>query len=440
MDIYNAVSLAGLLGVLIVAWAFSADRRVVNVRCVAAGVGLQLALAAVVFWAPGSTRFFLWLNDVVVRFLNAAMEGQRFLFGPLAVAPGQTDAAGNPSVGFILATQALAVIIFFAALMALLYYVGIMQRIIQGFAWVFVRLMRISGAESLCAASNIFVGIESTTAVRPYLARMTRSEFCTVLTAGMATVASSTMGVYVLFLKDVFATIAGHLISASLLSAPAAIVISKILVPETEQPRTLGATAQFDYERESGPVEAIINGAMAGVKLVVGVCALLIALLGMLAVLDLVLAWAGGSLQLFEAEEVRSPLTTLMGYVMWPFAVIIGVPPADAMLAARMLGQRLIATEIPAYLQLAEVIARGGFSHPRSAVVVAYALCGFAHVASLAIFTGGVSAIVPRRRADLAEVAPRALLAATLACLMTGAVAGIFYNGAAAAIQTGAIP
>ncbi|MBE0536945.1 MAG: nucleoside transporter [Phycisphaerae bacterium] len=435
MDIYNVVSFAGLFVLMFVAWAFSVNRRVVNVRCIAAGVGLQLVLAAVVFWAPGSTRFFLWLNDVVVAFLHAAMEGQRFLFGPLAVGPGQTDANGSASIGFILATQALAVIIFFAALMGVLYYFGIMQRIIQAFAWVFVRLMRISGAESLCAASNIFVGIESTTAVRPYLAKMTRSEFCTILTAGMATVASSTMGVYVLFLKDVFGTIAGHLISASVLSAPAAIVVSKILVPETDQPITLGVATRFHYERESGPIEAIINGAMAGVKLVVGVCALLIALLGMLAVLDLFLGWAGVSLHWIDADSVRSPLSALMGCAMWPFAVIIGVPPTDALLAGQMLGQRLIATEIPAYLHLAEVMGTGGFVHPRSAVIVAYALCGFAHVASLAIFIGGVSAIVPGRRADLAKVAPRALLAATLACLMTGAVAGTFYHETTRALQ-----
>jgi CNT family concentrative nucleoside transporter len=319
--------------------------------------------------------------------------------------------------------------------MGLLYYAGIMQRIIQAFAWVFVRLMRVSGAESLCAASNIFVGIESTTAIRPYLAKMTRSEFCTVLTAGMATVASSTMGVYVLFLKDVFGTIAGHLISASVLSAPAAIVMSKILVPETEEPVTLGVTTRFHYERESGAIEAIINGAMAGAKLVVGVCALLIALLGMLAVVDLILSWAGNSLHVFDVEAVRSPLSTLMGYVMWPFAVVMGVPPADAMLVGKMLGQRLIATEIPAYMQLAEVLREDGFVHPRSAMITAYALCGFAHVASLAIFTGGVSAIVPNRCSDLAKVAPRALLAATLACLMTGAIAGTFYHGGALPLQ-----
>ena len=435
MDIYNLVSLAGLLVLMFVAWAFSADRKVINVRCITFGVGLQLLLALVVFRAPPSTRLFLWLNDVVVSFLDAAMEGQRFLFGPLAVGPGRTDAAGNPSVGFILATQALAVIIFFSALMGLLYYLGIMQRIIGVFAYVFRRLMRISGAESLCAASNIFVGIESTTAIRPYLGEMTRSEFCTILTVGMATVASSTMGVYVLFLKDVFPTIAGHLISASVLSAPAAIVMSKILVPETGEPVTMGAETKFHYERENGPIESIINGAMAGARLVVGVCALLIALLGMLAVVDLFLSWAGAGTGLIDSAQIRSPLCALMGYVMAPFAIAIGIPPADALLAGEMLGRRLIATEIPAYTQLAQVMADDAFAHPRSAVITAYALCGFAHVASLAIFVGGVSALVPNRRADLAKTAPRALLAATLACLMVGAVAGVFYNGAASALQ-----
>lgn len=437
MDIYNLVSFCGLFVLMLLAWVFSANRKLLNFRCVVWGLALQLFLALLVFRAPGSTKLFLWLNDLVVRVLSSATYGQKFLFGPLAIAPGETGPEGQASIGFILAIQALPVIIFFAALMGLLYHYGIMQQVIRGFAWLFTRLMRISGAESLCAASNIFVGIESTTAVRPYLAKMTRSEFCTILTAGMATVASSTLGLYVLFLKDVFPTIAGHLISASILSAPAAIVMSKILVPEDGQPLTLGRTIKLHYERESGAIESIINGAMAGVKLVVGICALLIAFLGMLAVLDLLLGWIGNISGLISTDQTQSPLSMLAGYIMFPAAVVIGVPPEDAISAGAMLGQRLIATEIPAYTQLAEALKDGTLTHPRSSVIIAYALCGFAHIASLAIFVGGISALVPERRGDLAKVAPRALLAATLACLMTGAVAGTFFHSASVALQTG---
>ena len=421
---------------MFLAWLFSANRRLLNVRCIFWGVVLQLVLAFLVFYAPYSTKIFLWLNDLVVKVLSSATAGQKFLFGPLATAPGETGPNGQASIGFILAIQALPVIIFFSALMSLLYYYGIMQRIIRAFAWLFTSLMRISGAESLCTAANIFVGIESNTAVLPYLGKMTRSEFCTILTAGMATVASSTLGLYVLFLKDVFPTIAGHLISASILGAPASIVMSKILVPEDGQPVTLGRDIEIQYERDSGAIESIINGAMTGVKLVVGICALLVAFLGILAVVDLFLGWLGGVSGVINAGDVRSPLSTLMGYAMAPLAIVIGIPPADAVSAGSMFGQRLIATEIPAYIALAEALRDGTLTNPRSAVIIAYALCGFAHIASLAIFVGGTSALVPHRSRDLAAVAVRSLVAATLACLMVGAVAGTFYHTGSFALQT----
>jgi len=414
MDAYNLISLGGIVVLMVIAWAFSTDHRRVNIRVVLVGVALQLALAALVFRAPGSRGAFLWLNDAVLALFEAAKAGQRFLFGSVA----------DPSeVGFILAFQALPLAIFFAALMALLYHWRIMPLIIRGFSWFFSRLMRVSGAESLCAASNIFVGIESATTVRPHLSEMTRSEFCTILTAGMATVASTTLGIYVSMLSETFETIAGHLISASILSAPAAIVMSKLLVPETGQPLTLGKATAFHYEKQPGSMAAIINGAMAGVKLVVGICALLIAFLGLLAVANLILGGVGGW---FGAPDLS--IQMILGYVFYPLAVVVGVPPSDAVQVGRLLGERFVATEIPAYEALAGHITSGAFDHPRTAVVTAYALCGFAHVASMAIFAGGVSALVPSRSKDIAAVAPRALLAATLACLMTGAVAGVFYH------------
>jgi len=422
MDGYNLVSFAGLFVLMGVAWLVSSNRRLVNWRCLAAGVGLQLGFAALVFWAPGSRAAFLWLNDRMVEVFGAAQAGQQFVFGSLA---------DMKSVGFVLAFQALPLAIVFAALMGLLYYCGVMQRIIRAFAWVFARLMRVSGAESLCAASNIFVGVESATTVRPHLARMTRSELCTVLTVGMATIASTVLAAYVLILKDQFGTIAGHLISASILSAPAALVMSKLVLPEDGRPVTLGREAEFHYERESSAIESIITGAMAGVKLVVGIVALLIAFLGLLAIADLVI---GGIGHLF-GPDVHWSLSGLLGIVMRPLAYVIGVPHEDAALAGRLLGLRLVATEVPAYQQLADLLREGAFAHERSPVVIAYALCGFAHVASLAIFVGGVAALVPERRKDLAAVGPRALLAATLACLMTGAVAGTFYHAAETVIR-----
>lgn len=439
MDLYNLVSFVGIFALVAVAWVLSTDRRRLNLRCIAFGVGLQLVLALIVFWAPGSRGAFLWLNDAVGDLFKAASAGQWFIFGRLSLGPGEVGPGGETSLGFFLAFKALPVIIFFAALMALLYHWRIMPLIIRGFAWLFTRLMRVSGAESLCAASNIFVGIESATTVRPYLAEMTRSELCTILTAGMATIASSVLFVYASFLDNVFPTIAGHLISASILSAPAAIVMSKMLLPEDGAPLTLGRTVAPHEQREPGALAAVVSGAMAGVKLVVGIVALLIAFLGLIALVNLILGSLGAGVgNRFFGVDPQLSLEKLLGYVMWPFAVVIGVPPSDATLAGGMLGKRLVATELPAYLDLSKAIGENAFVHPRSRVVVAYALCGFAHVASLAIFVGGIAALVPQRRKDLAAVGPRALLAATLACLMTGAVAGTFFHQAQTVIQAGA--
>ena len=426
MDFHNLISLTGIPALLAVAWLLSRDRRRMNWRVIGFGVGFQLLLGAVVFRAPGSRAVFGWLNDAVLSLLTAAQAGQKFLFGPLADAAAM-DKAFGAGRGFVLVIQALPVIVFFAALMALLYHWRVMTGIVRGFAWLFTRVMRISGAESLCAASNIFVGIESTTTVRPFLRRMTRSEMCTILTAGMATVASSTLAVYVGFLKDTFEGIAGHLISASILSAPAAIVCSKVLLPEDGEPVTLGRSVRPQVEPAASAIDAVIGGAMAGVRLVVGICALLIAFLGMVALVDLGLGEVGRWFGMDGEAGATLSLSWLLGYVFRPVAAAIGVPWSDARLAGEMLGTRLVATEIPAYLHLADAMKAGAFSHPRSAVVTAYALCGFAHVASLAIFVGGTAALVPERRSDLAAVGPRALLAATLACLMTGAVAGTFF-------------
>lgn len=444
MDIYNVVSFVGLFALVGVGWLLSSERRRVNLRTVLTGMGLQLAFAGLLFWAPGSQWLFLRLNDGVVAVLDAAKNGQKFVFGPLA-------AEGAQSLGFILATQSLPLAIVFASLMALLYHWGVMQRIIRGFAWVFTRTMGTSGAESLVAASNIFVGVESATTVRPYLGGMTQSELCTVLTAGMATIASTVMAFYVSLLSKPFPTIAGHLISASALSAPAALVMSKVLVPETGEPATLGRTVSVEHERESGAIAALIGGATAGLKLVFGIVALLVALLGLLAIADLLLGgaghgvaavanWIGGQAGAQDQLALNWSLQGLLGYVMYPFALLMGVPPEDAGKVGELLGMRLVATEIPAYIGLSEAMSSGALHHPRTAVVTAYALCGFAHVASLAIFVGGVAALAPERKDDLARVGVRALTAATLACLMTGAVAGTFFHDGLTVLNAGALP
>jgi len=269
----NLISFAGIFVLMAIAWLLSSDRRVINWRVVIWGTVLQLVFALFIFVLPAGSKAFLIVNDAVVRLLDSATAGTRFLFARLALPPGTRNEAGEESLGFFLAFQALPTIIFFASLMAGLYYIGIMPRLIRLFARVFTRLMRISGAESLSVSSNIFVGVEANMTVLPYLGGMTRSELCTILAAGMSTTASSVLALYVFILQEKFPAIAGHLVSASIISAVAAIVMSKLILPESARPETLGRDIAPYCREESTLMEAVINGANEGVKMVVGIVA-----------------------------------------------------------------------------------------------------------------------------------------------------------------------
>lgn len=428
METYNLISFAGIFVLAGFAWLCSSSRKTVNWRVIFWGIGLQLFFAVFIFWVPVGAKFFLFVNRLVVVVLESATAGTRFLFGRLALAPGETGPAGETSLGYILAFQALPTIIFFAALIGALYYLRIMPLVIRGFAYVFTRLMRISGAESLCASSNIFVGVESALVVRPHLRDMTRSELATILSASMGTIASTVLALYVFFLQNELPTIAGHLVSASFLSAPAAVVMAKLIVPETETPKTIGVHVRPHYEREDNLIMAIINGATSGLKYLGGIVALLIAFLGILALLDLGLGWLGGCLNGWFGWSLEWSFSSVLGYVFYPFSLILGIPAADAVEIARLFGERTVATELVSYQHLSQLLAEGALEHPRSAIIASYGLCGFAHIASLAIFIGGIGALVPERLKDLSRLGFRALLAATLACLQTGAVAGAFFS------------
>lgn len=409
------------------AWLFSSDRKNMNWRVIIWGILIQMLIAWFIFVVPAGAKLFLSLNSGVIRILDSASSGAKFVFGRLALSPGQTTDTGETSLGFILAFQAFPTIIFFSALMAILYFFNIMPLIIRAFAYIFTKLMRVSGAESLVTASNIFLGIESNLTVKPYLNRVTRSEICTILTAGMATVASNVLALYVFSLKAQFPTIASHLISASLLSAPAALVMSKIILPETEQPETMGLHIQPYYEKEKTLFEAIIGGANAGVKMIVGIVALLIAVLGLVSLFDLFLSILGTKINLLCGFQIDWSLKGILGYIFYPFTLIMGVPPADAGIISKIIGERTIVTEVAAYQDLSVALGKNLLSHPRSAVITTYALCGFAHLASMAIFVGGISSLAPDKTRSIAEVAFRALLAATLACFLTACVAGTFF-------------
>jgi CNT family concentrative nucleoside transporter len=417
----HLISLAGFFAFIGMAWLFSADRRRVNWRTIAWGMGIQLALGLLIFRAPGAQRIFFWFNDAVLALLDASRSGSLFLFGPLAAAPGEPG-----SVGFILLFQALPVAIFFSAFTAALYHLRVLQLFVRLCAKVFHRTMSISGAESLCCAANIFVGVESALVVRPYLKRMTRSELLTILGSGMATVASTTLGIYVSFLHASFPQIAGHLLSASVLSIPAVIVMTKLLLPETETPETFSSIPPEDETaRSRNLMGAIITGAMDGVKLAAGISALLIAMLGLVSLIDKLLAWPSRWLGMAEPLS----LVNILSWVFYPLAALLGIVRDDLAEASRLLGERLILTEVVSYQDLGQLIAGGHLTDPRTVVILSYALCGFAHVASVAIFVGGTAALEPARRDDLASLGFRARLAATLATLMTGCVAGIFSSG-----------
>ncbi|MBW1744187.1 MAG: nucleoside transporter, partial [Deltaproteobacteria bacterium] len=404
----------------------------INARLILTGLLFQCAFALVVFKLSAGVVIFSWLNDAALKVISFAKEGIYFVFGPLAISPGETGPMGETSPGFILAFQVLPSIIFFSALVSLLYYLKIIPAVIRVFARVFTYLMRISGAEALCASSNIFVGVESALTVRPYIHDMTRSELCTVLTAGMGTIASTVLALYVGFLHREFLyvgflhrefpSIAGHLISASVISAPAAIIMSKLVVPETEKPRTLGISVQVEQDRRAGTwIESIIVGANDGVKLCVGIIALLLAFLGLLSMFNWFLGFFGA-----KVFGIGLSLQVILKYIYYPITLIMGVPLQDAGSIATLLGERTIVTEVVAFQHLHQLIKDGIVTNPRSITIASYALCGFAHIASLAIFVGGFSALAPNRAKDLARLGFRALYAATLACLMTGCIAGLF--------------
>ncbi len=408
-------------------WAAGGFARPVRWRTVLGSVSLMLVMGLLVFAVPGSRRVLIAINDAVVALLTAGGEGALFLFGPLAVGPGSSTPAGEPSVGFVLAAQVLPAVVFFAALMAACYHLGIVQPIVRVLARLFHRTLALSGAESLAGGSNIFVGVESAMAVRPYLASMTRSELLTLMTCGMSTVAATTLALYVLFLQDTFPLIAGHLVSASVMSIPAAAMVSKLILPEMDQPVTLGRVPEGQVaDPQPNTLAALMTGSSDGLRMAGGIAALLIAVLGVVALVDLALTTLTSPL----AGAVDGPvdLSRILGWVFMPLAWLLGIEGADLPAAARILGARTVLTEVVAYQQLAEIASNQQVS-ARTIVILSYALCGFAHLASVGIFVGGISALAPERRTDLAVLGPKALIGATLATLMTGALAGMFYWG-----------
>ncbi|MEO1227648.1 MAG: nucleoside transporter C-terminal domain-containing protein [Myxococcota bacterium] len=402
----SALGLAVMLGI---AWLFSTNRRRIPWRLVGVGVTLQIGLGLLTRTAAGAW-FFAGFNEMVTSLLAYTTEGSAFIFGDLA-RPGHTA---------YIAFGVLPTIIFFSSLMALFYHAGIMPQLVRLIALGVQRVMGTSGAETLSAAGNIFVGqTEAPLLIRPFIAGMTTSELMAVMTGGFATVAGGVMIAYVGMLQGVFPDIAGHLLSASIMSAPAALVTAKILVPETETPKTLGGVHLDLPKTDANMLDAAARGAGEGLTLALNVGAMLLAFTALVATANGLLGWLSGNLLGFD-----TPLTLelMLGWLGAPLAWIMGIRWEDAQTVGSLLGVKTILNEFVAYLQLSQ--QADGIA-PRSMVIATYALCGFANLGSIGIQLGGISPLAPERRPDLARLAVRAVLGGTLAAFMTACVIGV---------------
>jgi len=414
---YHLISLAGFFLVAFISWVTGSRQRI-NTRTILGSIALAWILGGLTFWASWSRSVLHWVNDMLVAILSASHKGALFLFGPLALGPGQAMPNGTPSIGFVLAFQVLPSVIFFSSMISGLYYLGIMQAVVRFFARIFYRLLALSGAESLSASANIFVGIESSLTIQPYLIKMTRSELLTLMTCMMATVASTVMGIYVIALHDIFPQIAGHLVSASLISIPCSVIASKLSLPELNVPETMGDLPQTDNstKKASNLMVALVEGGSQGVKMAVGIATVLIVVLGLEALVDLVLAKSFGQ---------NLSVQNLLGWLTVPFSALMGLRPEEWQLASQILGSRFVETEVSAYFALAQTqVAEPAPFTQRSVTILTYALCGFVHLASVGIFVGGLTALVPSRAYDITVMGGRALWTAFLATVLTGCIAG----------------
>lgn len=426
-------SLVGLLLMAAICWVFSLNRRRVDWRIVLWGVGLQLIFALLILKTAAGAAFFQTMNDVVIALLGFTVEGARFIFGDLVfnnVPVGEGIPGGNdpmiPAPGTVARTGAffafnvLPTIIFFSSLMTVLYHMGIMQVLVKGIAWVMQRTMGTSGAETLSAAGNIFVGqTEAPLLVKPYVETMTRSELMAVMTGGFATVAGGVMAAYVGMLASAFPDIAGHLMAASVMSAPAALVCAKLMVPEVDAAETAGKLEVSTERPDVNVIDAAARGASDGLRLALNVGAMLLAFIALIALGNAVLGLVGGWIGL---EGLT--LEGILGMLLAPLAWILGVPWADAQAVGQLLGLKTVLNEFVAYLSLSDLLAGDGLQ-PRSIVIATYALAGFANFSSIAIQIGGIGGIAPGRRSELSQLGLRAMVAGSLAAFMTAAVAGM---------------
>lgn len=436
----NLISLFGIFVMLTVAWILSSHRTKVNWRLVVSGVALQFLLAAVFFQSQGVLFHYVdGLFQAIQKYVDA---GSSFVFRANGIAEGNPT---DPRV--LLGTFAFGVlptVIFFASLMSILYHIGLMQIVIRGMAWVMGKTLGTSGPESLAAAANVLVGhTEAPLVVKPFVGLMTRSELNALMVGGFSTISGSLMAIFV----TSFNVSAGHILTASIISAPAALVIAKILQPETEQPAQIDGATQKMERPATNVIEAAAIGASEGMKLAINIAAMLIAFLALLAMLDAILAGLGELIQHLinlgrdkaGAIDLNWSINGLLGYLFYPLAWVMGIESADCNAAGVMLGEKMALNEFVAYKHLGEIQSNGfpmmvdGKQQfvqisDRTVLILTYALCGFSNFAAIGIQIGGIGPLAPERRGDLAQLGLRAMFGGMLACCMTACMAGLLYG------------
>lgn len=437
--------LIGMVAIIGLAYVFSNNKKQINWRLVGVGLGIQFILAVfilkgsdmAVYWSPlgWPKAFFSWVSSFFVIVLDFTTEGAEFIFGDLAKSPGTEDSMGN-----FFAFQVLPTIIFFASLTSILYHYGILQRLVKYMAKGMQKVMGTSGAESLSVISNIFVGqTEAPLVIEPYIKKLTRSELLAVMTGGMATIAGGVMAAYVQMLGNSYAQAQGvsldvgrlmfaeQLLGASLMAAPAALVIAKILYPEDGDPVTKGDVKMEIEKTDANGIDAAASGAATGLKLAANVGAMLLAFIALLAMGNYFLESFGsmtGLNTIIPEESLR--IETLLGWIFAPIAFIAGVPWADAINLGSLIGTKIVLNEFVAYLQMSEMV-REAVLTPKTVTMATFALCGFANFSSIAIQIGGIGGLAPSRKSELAEFGIKAVIAGTLANLMTATIAGMLF-------------
>lgn len=404
----------GLIAFVAVAWALSENRTRVSVTLVISGIAAQFVLGLVLLKLPTFQHLFLGLNAVVLALAESTEAGTSLMFGYLGGGPlpFEVKAPGNV---FIFGFRALPLVLVISALSSLFFYWGVLPRVVQGIAWCLRKTLRIGGTEGLAVAANVFVGmVEAPLLIRPYIVKMTRSELFTMMTAGMSTIAGTVMVLYASILGDVISGAAGHILTASIISLPAAIIISKIMIPETA-PLTAGELHM--PEKALNGMDAVTQGTLQGVKLLINIMAMMVVLVAMVHLINILL----GLLPLGGGAPFT--LQRLLGYVMAPAVWLMGVPWSESLTAGALMGTKTILNEFFAYLDLGQ-LAPGALSE-KSQVIMTYALCGFANPGSLGIMIGGLGTMAPERRGEMVSLGVRSIVAGTLATSMTAAVVGL---------------